>query len=702
MAENNISTRLRRSLVNRVKKEIREPATTSEEEIEEPEEPEFGKKRRKTNAAGKPGANKDPDFHPTATAEISIKGNREIKKLLDDFNKMGQSKKVTARYQTSVASRLIPGKSSRVSILKGGTLRFKFRKLEVTETVPNKADLQRYERVIWEAQKRWIEKMASQEFCAALKNFTSTQWTPSSECDFVAMLKTKKSIGIRHGAITTAVKDNVDLLSSGAVLYDLPISELPDNLEQITFGKHTFVDFKSGSRKKEITSSDWTSIAYTGGPINSLDFAPVQRKDGSDILALSVFPEDSTLTGKGRTWIKQTGYFQLWMLTRPTEGMTIPTLCGIVRIPDEGLVLKVKWCAKPCEVPKKDDDPIGYLAVAMASGKILIYKISDVLFNNCDAEAVPVFEPSPDFVLRQENNPEYMTGENPLGYPPIISVDWAHFAGGDRIAAVNAAGNILIWELSNEEFTTEDGILPIEMSSESWNSPAVDVVWNSEKAVAVSFREGLLRLLDTDTGECLLEEATIRTAGQRCSAQLRLFPGVFLLQVVTSDSSNGGTCYLIPDRQNKGYFVVPLSNKHDICIWSISTCAINGVVSSCGVDGAVLMSINGRIAPNNATVDFTFSAQRKALQLTRFRVNLAPPTDDVAPPVHDTHELAQKYMWLEVNVSECDRIPVRRNIHSCGDLRLESLNCMATSYGENPIAVSGGQAGLLFVLPCRV
>ncbi|CAJ0937463.1 unnamed protein product, partial [Mesorhabditis belari] len=196
------------------------------------------------------------------------------------------------------------------------------------------------------------------------------------------------------------------------------------------------------------------------------------------------------------------------------------------------------------DVPKKDDDPIGYLAVAMASGKILIYKISDVLFNNCDAEAVPVFEPiTTTWLILNE-----------------ISVDWAHFAGGDQIAA----GNILIWELSNEEFTTEDGILPIEMSSESWNSPAVDVV--------------------------------LELPGESC---------------------NGGTCYLIPDRQNKGYFVVPLSNKHDICIWSISTCAINGVVSSCGVDGAVLMSINGRIAPNNATVDFTFSAQRKALQLTR-------------------------------------------------------------------------------------
>ncbi|CAJ0566423.1 unnamed protein product, partial [Mesorhabditis spiculigera] len=212
-----------------------------------------------------------------------------------------------------------------------------------------------------------------------------------------------------------------------------------------------------------------------------------------------------------------------------------------------------------------------------------------------------------------------LKGPPPLGVPPIISLDWTFSQGGDLIAAVNAAGAIVFWELSKKEYVTDEGLLGAEMIADTWSSPAVDACWNSDRTLAVSFRERTIRLLDTKSGDCLLEETTVRTAGAKAATQLRLFPGVFIFQAepfATNDSTFAGVCYLVPDQKNDGYFVVPLSNRHELQVFDVAACATNGLLVSCGVDGALLVSTNGRLAPAYAMMDFTFSAQRKALQLT--------------------------------------------------------------------------------------
>ncbi|CAJ0559392.1 unnamed protein product, partial [Mesorhabditis spiculigera] len=260
----------------------------------------------------------------------------------------------------------------------------------------------------------------------------------------------------------------------------------------------------------------------------------------------------------------------IWNVIRVPEKKPALRPCCMVQIKGHGMVMKLKWCAKPCNTPEKDIDAIGYLAVATASGKVLIYRLAD--------------------------------------------------GGGDLIAAVNAAGAIVFWELSKKEYVTDEGLLGAEMIADTWSSPAVDACWNSDRTLAVSFRERTIRLLDTKSGDCLLEETTVRTAGAKAATQLRLFPGVFIFQAepfATNDSTFAGVCYLVPDQKNDGYFVVPLSNRHELQIFDVAACATNGLLVSCGVDGALLVSTNGRLAPAYAMMDFTFSAQRKALQLTR-------------------------------------------------------------------------------------
>ncbi|CAJ0559431.1 unnamed protein product, partial [Mesorhabditis spiculigera] len=303
---------------------VKEEAESEEEEEEEepapepepepqPEEIYVGEARPKRvpkrRRADADGDHNDPDFHPTATAEIAIGGNKEINKFL---TAIGSRKKMNAagklvkhREMPSISGGLIPGKSSRVSVGRGGTLRFKFRKLDVTETVPNQADLGRYQRAIWECQRAWEEEVMNSPFTNPLLEIPTVSWEEVPDSEYIASLRVKESIGIRHGKIPATPRK-----------------------------------------------------------------PPPEKKDR-------------------------------------------------------------------------------------------------------------------------------LKGPPPLGVPPIISLDWTFSQGGDLIAAVNAAGAIVFWELSKKEYVTDEGLLGAEMIADTWSSPAVDACWNSDRTLAVSFRERTIRLLDT-------------------------------------------------------------------------------------------------------------------------------------------------------------------------------------------------------------
>lgn len=78
--------------------------------------------------------------------------------------------------------------------------------------------------------------------------------------DYIDKLKVKTSVGIRAGTITSTIKENAHLVSvcwcfaelriviqAGALLYDLPINELPTDLTKLKFGSNLIIDAKTES-----------------------------------------------------------------------------------------------------------------------------------------------------------------------------------------------------------------------------------------------------------------------------------------------------------------------------------------------------------------------------------------------------------------------------------------------------------------------
>ncbi|PIO77232.1 hypothetical protein TELCIR_00688 [Teladorsagia circumcincta] len=60
------------------------------------------------------------------------------------------------------------------------------------------------------------------------------------------------------------------------------------------------------------------------------------------------------------------------------------------------------------------------------------------------------------------------------------------------------------------------------------------------------------------------------------------------------------------------------------------------------------------------------------------------------------------YMGLSDQRKEGTQASRTRLEHSALDLRIESLNCVATNHAARPFVFTGGQAGLMFIRPCAI
>ncbi|KAK6014062.1 hypothetical protein OSTOST_20591, partial [Ostertagia ostertagi] len=273
-------------------------------------------------------------------------------------------------------------------------------------------------------------------------------------------------------------------------------------------------------------------------------------------------------------------------------------------------------------------------------------------------------------ILRQPKNvfldkPEDENSEQPFS-PPVYALTWSAKCSAQYIVGVNAAGGAVIWDLQRSIDT------PQVLLDSTWSSPVTAASFIGPYEVALAFRERLVRVYDVRSYECSLEENAVRTAGSRVTSQPRLFSGFFAFQseyFATGDIPTNGVSFICTETKSGGYFVVPLGNRHGLMTWDVAASSVNATVASCGVDGRLAL----------------YTILEETLQ----------------------------HLWLDISLNSDPQASRTRLEYSALDLRIESLNCVATNHAARlgfvimiyllfvlPFVFTGGQAGLMFIRPC--
>jgi len=336
-------------------------------------------------------------------------------------------------------------------------------------------------------------------------------------------------------------------------------------------------------------------------------------------------------------------------------------------------VFDIVWCPL---LPVDQSKILGYVVLAIHGKNVPIYRIQrDIPISGVDYPTM--IDSTPDIILSGSDD------------SPIISLSWSPFDGARHIAGISASGKVMIWDIESTD-------PPRIISNDRWMSPPSYVTFTGHRnRIAVSFRDKAVKVYDIETGTMIVEENVQRTAGAKVAAAPRIFPGFFSLQsdlVCIGELNHYTLSYL--DVQEECLLVVQLCNRHRDMLWAIAICPQTGSVLSVGADGALIQSINGLVQPHNSTKEMDFAAAAIRLQLT---VDKNDP--DV---VISTHKLAIEQ--LTINVSRQRAINGDAAMINWADLPMASLTCVATlNTGNNGecVALCGGQAGLLFVVPCK-
>ncbi|VDN51116.1 unnamed protein product [Dracunculus medinensis] len=479
-------------------------------------------------------------------------------------------------------------------------------------------------------------------------------------------------------------------------------------------------------------------IAYCGGPISAIKACPMQLKDGRECVAVSVFHDEEHLVK--RNTVDLTDYIQLWLFTNK-EGSVVANLSFMLET-KVGAILSLAWCPSvrhsthyTRQIPLSN--LLGILAVAGMQGNVLLYRIFTDLFDQNSSDNPIVYRAKPFLSLK---NPEVCLNA------PIFSLAWTEYEGASKIAAVSAfgfflylffsefdlffTGAVLLWDLNNLESS------PFLLKVDDWSSPPSHVVFNFPNQLVVSFREKFILIYDYITKEVLLEEGASRTAGAKVASCERLFKGFVSYQCgnvavhnptqsFTSHSVSAG-CYITCISTEGNFFVVPIINRHEICVWEMAFCPLTGALMSVGGDGRLVVSLNGRIVPHGTQRDVFFKACRVLMTVIRKpNDNNAWLSDtetnekgsDLKAPATNL-ELSAQASYLEINFEDikqecsfylqpanilikvtfqCNQFPIQS--YSI-DLRTESLNVIDISQASGRLAICGGEAGLLIFMPC--
>uniref|UniRef100_A0A158P9A2 C2H2-type domain-containing protein n=1 Tax=Angiostrongylus cantonensis TaxID=6313 RepID=A0A158P9A2_ANGCA len=603
--------------------------------------------------------------------------------------------------KVSVSAGVIPENSTRASITGDGKLRFKFRKADIKDGFDGLAGYPRYLGQVRKSLEQWKNEVSELSYCSRLLEIQPSVWSSYSDSS-VLPFTLKESVGFR--IFESKKQDNEKSVpTSCRRLQALNTVELENGDEYVT-------------------------IAYCGGPINAIRVAPNSMSSDEEVVAVV------TYTSKLRMWfILKSNY---------------------------GLIFDVQWLDRPRSSSEKS--LIGFIALSTAQGVILIYRLdtTSVPSPSLHSQNFPIVEPNPAIILEQEKFFDKPSDANSYSFPPPIhTMAWSARANAQHIVGVNAAGAAVIWDLQRSSDA------PHVLLDPAWSSPATSAAFINtfegngrlflKVYIALSFRERMVRVYNIRTYECSLEENTVRTAGHinfflsqcliflilstsllkmklvsfvlfylrsRVSSQPRLLPGFFAFQAEYFSSGtvpSNGVCFICTEAKSDGYFVLPLANKHELMTWDVTTSPTNAVVASCGVDGRLLLSANGRLATFGSSMDFAFSVLKSALAITRRRIsdpesqrlgnlkNNSEAAEGKEPhpqacPSYTTHEDTLQHLWLDISLKPETQTRRTRLDYSALDLRVESLNCVATNNLLRSFVFTGGQAGLMFIRPCVV
>uniref|UniRef100_A0AC34GCQ8 Uncharacterized protein n=1 Tax=Panagrolaimus sp. ES5 TaxID=591445 RepID=A0AC34GCQ8_9BILA len=308
------------------------------------------------------------------------------------------------------------------------------------------------------------------------------------------------------------------------------------------------------------------------------------------------------------------------------------------------------------------------------------------------------------------------------------SIDWSPFSKCKDIVAVSAAGWIFFYDI------TEGAEAKDALNDLSWESAPCSAKWISTETIAVGFASKIIIFYDVNTKERLFEDNTARAVGTMVATQPVLFPGAFSydsVRVITDTNilQQYAGVYQTVNRETQTGLVVPLPNKHIGQVFSLSVCETSGIIGTVGCDGRLLESLNGRVTCRNVENDFACFAYRPTLQLVRhkidkehqilktdFELSLASTEMKEDPEAVDTvccepniaHDKVVSSNWLEIRVGDAtliDQEPGSKGYSSVYvekvtfDRRLESLTRLEFSKLTPGLAITGGEAGIVFIIP---
>ncbi|KAE9418473.1 hypothetical protein Angca_001816 [Angiostrongylus cantonensis] len=588
--------------------------------------------------------------------------------------------------KVSVSAGVIPENSTRASITGDGKLRFKFRKADIKDGFDGLAGYPRYLGQVRKSLEQWKNEVSELSYCSRLLEIQPSVWSSYSDSS-VLPFTLKESVGFR--IFESKKQDNEKSVPTSCLrLQALNTVELENGDEYVT-------------------------IAYCGGPINAIRVAPNSMSSDEEVVAVVTYTCEETLVGKDMR--NSDGLVQFW-LHSGYENRSKLRMWFILKS-NYGLIFDVQWLDRPRSSSEKS--LIGFIALSTAQGVILIYRLdtTSVPSPSLHSQNFPIVEPNPAIILEQEKFFDKPSDANSYSFPPPIhTMAWSARANAQHIVGVNAAGAAVIWDLQRSSDA------PHVLLDPAWSSPATSAAFINTFEVALSFRERMVRVYNIRTYECSLEENTVRTAGSRVSSQPRLLPGFFAFQAEYFSSGtvpSNGVCFICTEAKSDGYFVLPLANKHELMTWDVTTSPTNAVVASCGVDGRLLLSANGRLATFGSSMDFAFSVLKSALAITRRRIsdpesqrlgnlkNNSEAAEGKEPhpqacPSYTTHEDTLQHLWLDISLKPETQTRRTRLDYSALDLRVESLNCVATNNLLRSFVFTGGQAGLMFIRPCVV
>ncbi|KAI6183251.1 hypothetical protein M3Y97_00469200 [Aphelenchoides bicaudatus] len=471
---------------------------------------------------------------------------------------------------------------------------------------------------------------------------------------------------------------------------------------------------------EESKTAKGTGIAmFCGGPISSLAICPRADNSGKEVLAVSTFPHEVTLFLPD----SPSSYVQLWSFDSSLE---LNADCDILLEIPNCTVLSMAWCPVLVNHPdkcfktrlsrgqKSSNDGLGLLAVATDKGVVFIYSIPRYLSEMRDPHGNPsAFRTLPVATLVQ-------TVDKDVKPSAIATLKWSAYNGGNRLVAISDEGKVLVWDLEkgSEQYKDPKGLLPhmrgikrvhcpvTSFNSTNWDSPPHDVAWVDENVLVVSLRSRSIYLYSWPDLEEILSESKNRSIGLILLQTPELYDGFFCFDTALTNidaiSYTGSNYFEV--EENNTVESISIANRHQIQISDAAISARSGIVSTVGMDGRLVQSLNGRILiKSDEETEQNFDYGRPILQLVRLRKEFGKENES---PVVQKHEECLQNSWLEVRAGDAALLDLntnRKHVHSVPefilDRRLDALTQIAASKISDGLVATGGEAGFVFLLP---